>query len=233
MDGIHWTAIGAAGTNGLHEIGVLAANSGGFVAIQRGTTGVAPWISSATGQDWTRVGSLSGTSDGSIVDVTASGSGFAAVGTVGGSAAAWLSTDGLAWTARTVSDGAGVTLVSVAATGQRLVAFGQGPDPRQDPLVFVSDDGGRSWTRAASGSRPQSFWPPVLAVADGFIATDYGVWTSRDGLTWDDMAWTTAVGDALSGRVPAVAANRTRIVTAAMPKGAGSPVFWIGETNSP
>lgn len=229
-DGIHWTAISAPRTNGLSDVETIAANSAGFVATERSATGVAPWISSAKGAAWVRVGSLSATPDAFIVDVTASGNGFVAVGGVGGNAAAWQSSDGLTWTAATVSDGAGVTLVSVAATGQRLVAFGQGPDPRQDPLLFGSNDDGRSWVRVASGSRPLSSWPPLAAVADGFIATDYGVWTSHDGVTWDDTAWTHSVGDALAGRVPTVAANRTRIVAAAMPNGAGSPIFWIGQS---
>jgi len=130
-------------------------------------------------------------------------------------------------------DGAGVTLVSVATNGPHLVAFGQGADPRDGPLLFISEDGGRSWAPAAGGTRPRSTWPPVLAVADGFIATDYGVWTSRDGLTWDDSAWTRSVGETLGGRVPSIAANAARVVAAAMPDGMGYPTFWIGETSRP
>ncbi len=109
-DGTDWTAITAAHTNGLDIVDALAANSAGFVATQNGATGVAPWIGSAKGGEWDRVGSLTATLDAAMVDVTASGSGFVAVGRVGGvdgTAAAWLSSDGRVWTPATVADGNG------------------------------------------------------------------------------------------------------------------------------
>ena len=74
-DGIGWTTIDPARMNGLHVVDALAANSAGFVATQ-GVTGVAPWVGSANGGQWARVGSLSATFDASMIDVTASGSGF-------------------------------------------------------------------------------------------------------------------------------------------------------------
>lgn len=231
-DGIHWTATAAAAMNGMPAVSVLAANSAGFVATPFGA-GVAPWIGDSHGEAWDRVGSLTGTLDASMYDVTAFGSGFVAVGGVGGAAAAWVSPDGRSWTPATVAGAEGTTLVGVAGDARRLVAFGQGSYPRADPLVFVSDDGGRSWAPVIVSARPGSAWPPIQAVADGFIATDYGVWTSPDGVAWDDTAWTRAVGDAIPGRVPSVAANGTVVVAAAMPDGTGMPIFWIGETGNP
>ena len=232
-DGIDWAAIGAPDTGGLYLVDALAANSAGFVATQLGASGIAPWIGAPDGGKWDRVGSLTPTLDAWIVDVTASDGGFVAVGSDDSAAGAWVSADGLAWTPAAIADGTGVILVSVAARGQGLVAFGQGPDPLDDPLLFVSDDDGRSWARMVGGRLPPSNWPPVQAVADGFIATDSGVWTSRDGVDWDDAAWTDAVSDAVAIRLPSVAASGTRIVAAAMPDGGGSPLFWIGATNRP
>ena len=235
-DGVHWTTVDLARTDGLSSVYAFAANSGGFAAVPRGPIGVAPWVGSADGTTWQRVGSVTSTQDAAMLDVTASGAGFAAVGRLGGvdgPAAAWRSSDGRTWTPATVTGGAGVTLVSVAALGDRLIAFGQGPDYRQDPLVFASDDGGRSWAPVIGGSRPRSSWPPLLAVADGFIATDYGISTSRDGIAWDDTAWTASAGAVPTGRVPAVAANDSRVIAATMPDAGGYPIFWIGELGSP
>jgi len=232
-DGIAWTTVDAEHADGLGAVDSLAANSAGFVATGLGTSGVAPWVGSADGVEWRRVGSLTATLDAGMVDVIASGSGFVGVGGQRGTAAAWVSPDGVTWTPATVDGGAGVSLVSVAALGEHLVAFGQGADPRGDPLLFASFDGGRTWAPAADGTRPQSSWPQVLAVADGFLATDYGVWTSRDGATWDDAAWSVSVGDGAAGGVPSVAASGSRIVAAAMPDGGGSPRFWIGEAAAP
>jgi hypothetical protein len=231
-DGVHWTAMGARLPNGPHGVDALASNSAGFVATQS-WAGAAPWIGDSRGEVWDRVGSLTATVDASMLDVAAFGSGFVAVGGVGGSAAAWVSSDGRVWAPATVAGGAGVMLVAVAGDERRLVAFGQGSYPREGPLVFVSDDGGRSWAPVVAASRPRSASPPIQAVADGFIATDYGVWTSPDGVAWDDTAWTHAVGDAIPGRVPSVAANGAVVVAAAMPDGSGTPIFWIGETGTP
>ena len=229
-DGLDWTVLGAGDTGGLHLVDTLAANSAGFVATQLGVSGVAPWIGAADGGEWDRVGTVTGTDDPWIIDITATDNGFAAVGGGGGTAGAWLSTDALAWTPATVADGTGATLVSVAAHGQRLVAFGQGAVyPREDPLLFVSDDAGKSWARVAGETFPRSAWPPVQVVADGFIATGDGIWTSRDGVTWDDSAWT----DTVAISVPSVAASGTRVVAAAMPEGGGTPLFWIGDTRRP
>ena len=236
FDGIHWTVVDEAGTNGLQAVDAIAANSVGFVATHAGATGVAPWIGSADGSTWQRAGSLTSTQDAAIVDVTASGTGFVAVGRTGdvdGPAAAWVSSGGRSWEPATVAGGAGVTLVSVAATGERLIAFGQGSDPRRDPLEFASDDGGRSWAPVSGGSRPGSSWPPVQAVAGGFVATSYGVWTSRDGVDWDDAAWTSSAGAVPTDGVPSVTANDTRVLVAMMSRAGGYPIFWIGEKSSP
>ena len=232
-DGVTWTAVDASRLDGLHVPDALAANSGGFVAKQLGASGVAPWISSAQGTDWRRVGSLTATLSADIIAITAVGSGFVAVGAENRAAAAWHSPDGRSWQPATVAGGGGVTLLSVAANGQRLVAFGQSPDPVSGAIAFISDDGGHTWSRAPLGTRPDSSWPPVVAVAGGFIATGYGVWTSRDGVTWDNSVWNRTSGAPPYSYVPTIVASGNRLIAAAMPQGGGLPMFWVGEGSAP
>ncbi len=235
-DGISWTRLPASGADGLLDASPVAANSAGFVAVGDGI-GVTPWVSSDPAHAWQHVGSRVASQDAGVIGVAPSGTGFVAVGWSNphptpeasaqtADAGAWLSEDGRTWTPSAVTGGAGVALWSVAAQGSRLVALGDQPSS-QGALVFVSSDGGRTWA-PATGPTPDSGCCAVTAVADGYLATTYTVWASRDGTSWDDSAWTAAAGvPSVDSRMVRVAVSGGRVV-AALTTSSAAPSFWIG-----
>ncbi|MHB8960635.1 MAG: hypothetical protein ACYDAN_13525 [Candidatus Limnocylindrales bacterium] len=236
-DGITWTRLSGSGSDGLLDASPVAANSAGFVAVGDGI-GVTPWVSSHPATAWHHVGSRVASQDAGVIGIAPSGPGFVAVGWSNphpvpeasaqtSDAGAWLSEDGRTWSPSAVTGGAGVALWSVAAQGSRLVALGDQQSSPQGALVFVSSDGGRTWA-PATGPAPDSGCCTVTAVADGFLATTYTVWASRDGSSWDDSAWTAAAG-AASGdtRMVRVAASGGHVV-ASLTTASAAPSFWIG-----
>jgi hypothetical protein len=123
----------------------------------------------------------------------------------GWDAAIWISEDGRNWTAVTGpgfagSDGQRVT--ALASDGSRIVAVGTfsayGSPWDSQPLVWYSDDLGRTWTEVEDESfvnRPCREWDvnqcfpggmmDVAWTGEGFVGVGDGFWFSPDGITWD------------------------------------------------
>lgn len=139
--------------------------------------------------------------------VTATESGFVAVGEANGRAAAWTSVDGETWRrapagqAAFNSDAQRQVITDVAASSQGLVAVGFEQDRRGRSRagVWTSSDGMR-WRRAAdqpalAGADFQAM-SAITAGGPGFVAVGWSeydprtheanaaVWTSPDGRVW-------------------------------------------------
>jgi hypothetical protein len=164
--------------------------------------------------DWTRWPvdpDIFGT--GAVLDVVAGGPGLVAVGGASASCgdgldpcsgAVWLSEDGIVWDR--LDDASGVfqdasSIRAVTAGDSGLVAVGDGAfldGAPGDPLVWFSPDG-MQWSRSVLPNGKRAF--DVVATDTGYVAVgraeriqgedilDAGaVWTSPDGITWNQIA---------------------------------------------
>lgn len=123
-------------------------------------------------------------------------------------AAVWLSHDGLTWSPSPGQSGlaeSGAQAINgmSGAGGGRLVAVGSdGPPGSEDAAVWLSDDGGETWSRVEGsrrqlgGSGAQSMsrvgGTPVGLLAAGFDTDpvdgkDGAVWISKDGTSWKEF----------------------------------------------
>jgi hypothetical protein len=162
------------------------------------------WSAILTG--WQRAGdatagALDGTGDRQMTAVTASGSGFVAVGSHGSQPSAWTSADGgRTWRQADLPRLAGSTravLEHVASASRFVVAVGTATTTagRSVPFAARSADGGASWTESPLPVPADMTSVTALAAAGGsFTATGtYGstpghqnvvVWTSPNGSSW-------------------------------------------------
>ena len=162
------------------------------------------WSATLTG--WQRAGdatagALDGTGDRQMTAVTASGSGFVAVGSRGNQPSAWTSADGgRTWRQADLPLPIGSTravLEHVASAGRVVVAVGTAVTTAGLPVPFAasSANGGASWAESALPVPAGLTSVTALAAAGGgFTATGtYGstpghqnvvVWTSADGSVW-------------------------------------------------
>jgi hypothetical protein len=229
-DGVTWHAAG--GTAALAAADLLAAAAGpaGYVAVgsqtvsaNSGAVGLAPagiWVS-ANLSDWTMAHGAG--SSGQMLAVTATASGFVAVGTANHQPAVWVSRDGKSWALTDLSP-AGSVLRHVAALGNRIVVAGT--NAAGAPLVLLSTDGGTTWQVAELPLAGSSTKVTGL-VADPGGFTAIGVtgapgdqqlieWTSPDGAAWTPAT----VGDA----------GGTRAITALTATGTGgAAVTGVGQ----
>jgi hypothetical protein len=240
-----------------------AANTRGYVIvghqnikqIQNGRvvsarTEAAVWWS-ATLAGWQRAGdatagALDGTGDRQMTAVTASGSGFVAVGSRGIQPSAWTSADGgRTWRLADLPLPVGssrAVLEHVASAGRVVVAVGTAVTTAGRPVPFAasSADGGASWAESALPVPAGLTSVTALAAAGGsFTATGtYGstlghqnvvVWTSTDGSAWRAAE---PAGQGLTG--PGVHAITGLAVAGSTLAGVGftaspggeQPVFW-------
>jgi hypothetical protein len=134
----------------------------------------------------------------------ASGGRSVIVGRVGNDAAAWWSTDGIAWTP--VDGGAAFVeapetrMTAVVATARGFVAGGWAGITNQPGRArFWTSTDGRSWARVAdTPAFADGRVTSIVATADGLVAvgttgpvgqaTGSAVWRSIDGTTWDRIA---------------------------------------------
>lgn len=191
---------------------VAVGRADGAKARDVGTSDAAVWVSS-TGLEWTRVGNDSVFREiaaQSMMAVTAGGPGFVAVGaaerTHQDDAAVWISEDGYSWSRVEDSAGAFATGTStqmwdVTTGGPGLVAVGfMGAVDTFDAAVWVSPDG-TAWTRVIDDSlagRGNAIMLGVVALDGGrlvAVGVDESngtplpsVWTSTDGLSWEQGA---------------------------------------------
>ncbi|RAY13456.1 hypothetical protein DPM19_20570 [Actinomadura craniellae] len=146
---------------------LLAGGPGGWVALGGSPEAAGSVTAGWVGGDavtWTRVDLGPAFAGGTVHGLAATGTGFVAVGAAGGTAAAWTSGDGRAW--QRAAPPGGVRLDRVAASGAVAVATGmttrrttrtvrRGNRNRkvavtvQEPALWRSADGGRTWTRGA------------------------------------------------------------------------------------
>jgi hypothetical protein len=215
-----------------------------------GRTDAAVWWS-ATLAGWQRAGdasagALDGTGDRQMTAVTASGSGFVAVGSHGNQPSAWTSADaGRTWRQADLPLPVGSTravLEHVASTGRVVVAVGAAvtTDGRSVPFAASSANGGASWAESALPVPADLTSVTALAAAGGsFTATgtygstpghqDVVVWTSADGSAWRAAE---PAGQGLTG--PGIQAITGLAVAGSTLAGVGftaspgseQPVFW-------
>ena len=160
-----------------------------LVAVGTGRGDGRVWVSQ-DGQAWTRE-DTSGLAAARPVAVASAAGRLIAAGyaVVGGDsvATAWVSTDARTWQATSFPGSTG--LAAVAASPARIVVAGAGRSGRQLP-IWMSRDGGRSWTRGSQTTPYTRASVAGIAVGGpGFVAVgsdDVGAvaWTSSDGLTW-------------------------------------------------
>jgi hypothetical protein len=219
-DGLHWTWHRGAFSASLESDEVatvrdVVATTDGWLAVGRvdpvcaydcGRTPIRAlaWTSS-DGITWEHVRRQASLVGGGMISVAAIPGGFVAVGTAGGHAAIWLSTDGRTWS-RVPDDpifapppGSGqasyVDANGVASGHGTIVAVGiallAGSDGAPVVMAWRSDDG-RSWT-AATVEKPEGGQVfSVAATFDRFLATGPsrsdsclgGIWASTDGTAW-------------------------------------------------
>ena len=207
------------------------------------------WSATLTG--WQRAGdatagALDGTGDRQMTAVTASGSGFVAVGSHGNQPSAWTSADGgRTWRQADLPLPVGATravLEHVASAGRVEVAVGTAVTTAGLPVPFAasSANGGASWAESALPVPASLTSVTALAAAGGsFTATGtYGstpghqnvvVWTSADGSAWRAAE---PAGQGLTG--PGIHAITGLAVAGSTLAGVGftaspggeQPVFW-------
>jgi hypothetical protein len=234
-----YTTQAAAGPGGYVIIGYQE-SAGGDVAAAWHSAGLTGW-QQATGEN-----ALDGESGGrQMLGVTATASGYVAVGLQGNSPAAWLSPDGTSWSVMALPLPAGASravLLHVAAVGSTIVAAGmeQTLSGRLAPFVARSANDGTSWTEEALPVPSGSAQVTALAAAgQTFTATgtygstpghqDVVIWTSSNGADWTTV---TPAGQGLAG--PGIQAITGLTVSGSTLTGVGftaspaseEPLFW-------
>ncbi|MEU0565927.1 hypothetical protein ABZ297_11115 [Nonomuraea sp. NPDC005983] len=154
-----------------------------------------------------------GGSDVHLHDVTATSSGFVAVGGAGHgdqeSGVVWFSEDGVNWKARkhvTPPDATSAGFRQIAAYQGKLVAIGTAQTSgTHRAFAAVSDDDGVTWRTSWLPTGQAAAVFDLAAADDGLVAVgwngtsadgDSAAWTSQDGLTWNRQDPT---GDRLAG----------------------------------
>ena len=189
-----WTATGglAASAGGSAVAAAVVAGPGGYVIVGHQSAGrngamAAAWY--APGLSGWRSAPITGATAagqgqqaGQLMNaVTATAGGFAAVGSAGTSAAAWLSSDGRSWRQVSLAQPAGAAraaLEYVAANGASLVAAGTEftASGASSPFAEVSADAGATWTAVqlptpGTGQGAGATVTGLTAAAGGFTMT--------------------------------------------------------------
>lgn len=199
-DGTGWAPLdGFTAADGSTAIAV-ASSGPRMVIVGSDASGAAAWASG--GGAWT---AATGQRDllvpygaGAMTSVVALDGGFVAGGYAddpphaGASAAAWRSTDGLAWRRDpAVASFAGGRIWGLASRDGTLVAVGTSGDPNYGPAAAWRWTASTGWQAAAIGPDAEGVMRAVAAGPSGFVAVgtnghDDGAmaWTSPDGRAW-------------------------------------------------
>jgi hypothetical protein len=205
IDGRPWERL--SGRAGFEDAGVgsLARGADGSY-LAAGTTcffecsGARLWRS-ADGLEWTAV--TAGVPEAPYVEVFAGGPGWIVSGTSNDATPPmlWSSADGMTWVRSTGLGREDALVRGVVAIPTGLVAYGSRyPGTASLPAIWTSMDGTR-WTPVAAAAAPTGLGIRVVGELDGSLAAfvrDAGgvtVWTSDDGLAWDERGGDFAVGD--------------------------------------
>lgn len=219
-DGRRWTGEPPPVEAGRSDDGPLLATEAGGVLVRPGSGGL--WFR-RPGAAWIDVGADRSVFPvperfSSIRAMVRSGSGFVALGSVGGGTdagpAVWTSSDANSWTRNRPFDAGSVEELTVF--GDRLVAAGTADDDGNVAAIWISADGGSRWERVAAGNpafriRRTTQMFGVTAAEFGLVAVglsyendtiDAHAWLSNDGRTWrrahDPPAWS-GPGDQVLG----------------------------------
>ncbi|GAA4597273.1 hypothetical protein GCM10023194_71630 [Planotetraspora phitsanulokensis] len=215
---------------------LVAAGPKGYVLAgdDRSATGVVPalWFSPDL-KRFTRVpasGMPAGGAGVRLAAVTATPSGFMAVGGSGGAdletGVAWVSSDGLRWApaSRVVPDDArSAGLRQVVATGSGVVAVGTAvTDEGVRPFSVVSADNGAHWEYGSLPADETAVVLDLVAAGGGLVAVgshgpagegDSAAWISEDGLAWTRQALTQdGLGGAGTQWLGTVAVSGSRVL---------------------
>jgi hypothetical protein len=236
-DGVTWTASDTQGWDwgDAHVIGI-AGGPEGVVAIGAGAGCALPGdgapivLHSDDGSEWERV-TPSAPAPSSLSDVVAFSGGFLLAGSIGelpctnvggyvgtAAAAAWVSTDGVTWTAATL-DGAepvrGGRLWEIAVGSEGVFALGYASPIEEYDWHGATMSGwastdGSAWTYLGEVGDElpfmrEPFLPDLVSdgtrmlalVPDGHDAIELAAWTSLDGFTWTRLSIT---GDQVPAR---------------------------------
>jgi hypothetical protein len=218
--------------------------SGWRSATVTGTTGTGATGTGATG---TGQGQRAAAAGQMMSAVAATAGGFAAVGSAGTSAAAWLSADGRSWRQVSLAEPAGAAraaLEYVAANGASLVAAGTEftASGASRPFAEVSADAGATWTAVqlpvpGIGPGNGTTVTALTAAAGGFTATgtyltkagpEVVVWTLPPGTPVTAGTGWTAVTPQGLGLASANAGNALTALTAV-----GATLTGVGFTIGP
>jgi hypothetical protein len=192
----------AAGPAGYVIVGHQSAgHNGAVVAAAWYAPGLSGWHrATVTGAAATGQGRQAASAGQLMNAVTATAGGFAAVGSAGTNAAAWLSADGRSWRQVGLAEPAGAAraaLEYVAANGASLVAAGTEftASGASSPFAEVSGDAGATWTVAqlpvpATGQGTGTTVTALTAAAGGFTATGTYVTKAGSGV----VVWTLPPG---------------------------------------
>jgi hypothetical protein len=212
-DGVTWHAADAIALAGADlSVSAVAAGKDGYVIVGQEVDGTrqfaALWWSPDL-RSWVRAANdnLDGRlAPSAVYGVTATATGYVAVGSHSGTPAIWTSGAGLSWTLQSFLDPAGVSTASlrfVAASGARVVTAGTADTRAGDiPVVLASADNGTRWTQdvlpTAHGVGTVTALSPAGAgfVAAGLEGPAGGqravTWTSPDGVHWSAPVAATA-----------------------------------------
>lgn len=228
----------AAGPGGYVIVGDQVTATGTLAAAWR-STNLAGWQRAAVGAFAGMAGSTQ------MQAVTASGTGFVAVGSAGNQASAWTSPDGQTWREDNLPMPVGApraVLQHVASSGRTVVAVGTAVTTTGQRLPFAasSANGGLTWTESALPVPAGQASVTALTAAGGtFTATgtfgrtpghqDVVVWASANGSAWTAA---TPAGQGLAG--PGIQAITALSASGSMMIGVGftatpageEPVFW-------
>jgi hypothetical protein len=210
-----WTATGGiAGQAARSAVGAaVAAGPAGYVIVGHQSTGRGAATVAAAWYAPSLSGWRSAAVTGAVVTgqgqqmmsaVTATTGGFAAVGSAGTSAAAWLSADGRSWRPVSLAGPPGVAraaLQYIAANGASLVAAGTEftTSGASSPFAEVSADAGATWTTVQLpvpdiGPGTGTTVTALTAAAGGFTAT--GTYVTKAGP--EVVVWTLPPGTSVT-----------------------------------
>jgi hypothetical protein len=205
IDGRTWERV--SGRAGFEDAGVgsLARGADGSY-LAAGTTcffecGGARLWRSADGLEWTAV--TDGVPEGWYIEVFAGGPGWIVSGTSTDATPPmlWSSADGTTWVPSTGLGREDALVRGVVTIPTGLVAYGSRyPGTASLPAIWTSMDGSR-WTPVVGAAAPSGLGISVVAELDGSLLAfvrDAGgitVWTSGDGLAWEERGGDFAVGD--------------------------------------
>jgi hypothetical protein len=231
----------AVGRGGYVIVGEQVTASGTLAAAWRSTNlaGATAWQRATVEDPAWAAGSTQ------LQAVTATSTGFVAVGSAASQAAAWTSADGQTWRHVSLPMPIGsprAVLQHVASSGRTVVAVGTAVITTGQRLPFAasSSNGGLTWTESVLPGPAGQASVTALTAADGtFTATgtlggtpghqDVVVWTSANGSAWTAA---TPTGQGLNGpgiqAITALSASGSVMIGVGFTASPASeePVFW-------